>query len=147
MPRTSLPPDGYFHVYARGVATGGPLFRDDDDHTTFLHLHEDAARRNAWTCHAYCLMSTHYHLVLESTRAALSRGLERLNGLYARYFNLKYDRFGHVFAGRFGARAIEDETYLFDACAYVLLNPVKAGLCARAGDWRWSYSTFGRDVG
>jgi putative transposase len=122
VPRSSLP-DGYFHVFARAVATGGPLFRDDDDHRTFVRLAEDAGRRSGWTCHAYCLMGTHYHLVVESTRHALSRGLERLNGLYARYFNVRHDRFGHVFAGRFSARVIEGETYLYDACSYVLSTP------------------------
>lgn len=73
----------------------------------------------------------------------MSRGLQRLNGLYGRYFNDKHGRFGHVFAGRFSARVIEDESYLYDACAYVVLNPVKAGLCTRSADWPWSYSAFG----
>jgi putative transposase len=141
VPRSSLP-DGYFHVFARRVASGDALFRDDEDRKTFLELVDGAKRHAAWVVYAYCLMSTHYHLVLGSTRAALSRGLQQLNGHYARYFNLKYHQFGHVFAGRFSSRAIEDETYLFDVCAYVLLNPVKAGLCERAGDWPWSFDSF-----
>ena len=140
--RSSLP-DGYFHVFARRTADGGPLFRDDEDRLTFLALAGTEGRRHGWECHAYCLMGTHYHLVLEAPREALSRGLQRLNGLYARYFNLRHDRFGHVFAGRFSARVIEDEAYLYDACAYVVLNPVKAGLCDRVEEWPWSYSSFG----
>ena len=140
--RSTLP-DGYFHVCARGTAGGGPLFRDAEDCDTFLALAGSERRRRQWTCHAYCLMRTHYHLVLESRRETMSRGLQRLNGLYARYFNGKHHRFGHVFADRFSARVIEDESYLFDACTYVVLNPVKAGLCDRSGDWPWSYSSFG----
>lgn len=141
--RRSTLPDGYFHVFARGTAAGGPLFRDDEDCSTFVTLAYDEGRRHGWTYHAYCLLGTHYHLVVESRREALSRGLQRLNGLYARNFNLRHDRFGHVFAGRFSARAIEDESYLYDACTYVVLNPVRAGLCDRVEAWPWSYSSFG----
>jgi putative transposase len=142
VPRTSLP-DGYFHVAARGVDARGSIFRDDDDRKTFLALMRHAARRHRWACHAYCLMGTHYHLVLETRRASLSSGLHRLNWLYALHYNGKYGRFGHVFADRFSARVIESEEYLFEACAYVLLNPVKAGLCESVEDWPWSYSRFG----
>ncbi len=91
-------------------------------------------------------MSTHYHVVLESGRADLSRGMARLNGLYAQYVNARYRGFGHVFAGRFGARSIQSEEYLYDACEYVLHNPVRAGMCERAEDWPWSYSSFGSPV-
>jgi putative transposase len=141
VPRTVLP-DGYFHVAARGVAARGRIFRDDDDRETFLALMRDAARRHRWKCHAYCLMGTHYHLVLETRREGLSTGLHWLNWLYAMYFNRKHDLFGHVFADRFSTRSIESEEYLFEACAYVLLNPVKAGLCERVEDWPWSYSRY-----
>jgi REP element-mobilizing transposase RayT len=58
-------------------------------------------------------------------------------------YNGKYGRFGHVFADRFSARAIEGEEYLFEACTYVVLNPVKAGLCESVEDWPWSYSRYG----
>jgi putative transposase len=142
--RSSLP-DGFFHVAARGVAARCPIYRDDDDRLRFLTLLRDAARKHDWTCHAYCLMGTHYHLVLDTLRVDLSRGLHRLNWLYALHFNDRHGLFGHLFADRFSARSIESEEYLYDACAYVLLNPVKAGLCDRAADWPWSYSLYGLD--
>jgi putative transposase len=143
--RTSLP-DGYFHVSARGVARRGQIFRDDDDRSEFLQLLDESAARYDWTCHARCLMGTHYHLVLETTREALSTGLHRLNWLYAMRFNAKYLLFGHLFSGRFSARVIESEEYLHDACAYVLLNPVRAGLCDRVEQWPWSYYRHGLQV-
>ena len=143
--RSSLP-DGNFHVFARGVA-GGHIFRDDADRSTFLGEFADCERRFAWTCHAFSLLSTHYHLVLETTRMNLSRGLHWLNSRYAREFNERHGLFGHVFAERFSARPIESEEYLYDACEYVLLNPVKAGLCDRIADWPWSYSRFGPSAG
>ncbi|MEX2612039.1 MAG: transposase [Gaiellaceae bacterium] len=143
--RTSLP-DGYFHVVSRGVAAGGPIFVDDDDRDVFVQLVRRVTRRHRWTCHAFCLMGSHYHLVVDSRCASLSSGIHRLNWLYARYFNGRRGRFGHVFAERFSTRVIESEQYLHEACAYVLLNPVKAGLCDRVEDWPWSYSRLGLDV-
>jgi putative transposase len=141
VPRTSLP-DGYFHVSARGIPAAGNLFRDDDDRRAFVALVWIAARRHAWTCHALCVLSTHYHLVLEVTRERLSTGLRDLNWRYARHVNSRHGLFGHVFAGRYSARAIASEEYLYDACAYVVLNPVRAGLCDRAEEWPWSYSSY-----
>ena len=141
VPRRSLP-DGYFHVYARGAA-GGAVFVDDADRSVFLATIRLCEKRHAWACFAFTLLSTHYHLVLETTRPNLSAGLHRLNGHYARRFNKRHGRFGHVFAERFSSRSIETEQYLYDACEYVVLNPVKAGLCDRAEEWPWSYSRFG----
>jgi REP element-mobilizing transposase RayT len=141
VPRSALEGD-LFHVYARGVCETN-LFAGDDDRRLFLQLLERTKRRHGWSCHAYCLLSTHYHLVLEARTSELSRGLCELNGSYARRANRRRDRFGHLFAGRFGARVIASEEYLFEACAYVVLNPVKANLCDRIEDWAWSYSAFG----
>ncbi len=147
MPRSILPAYGYFHVYARAVATAGLLYLDDDDRRAFVQLLWGATRLHAWTCHAFCLMGTHYHLVIETERESLSSGVHRLNWLYATSFNERHERFGHVFAGRFSTRVIESEEYLLDACAYVLLNPIRAGLCNRVEEWPWSYSRYGRDLG
>ena len=139
--RTSLP-EGYFHVISRGVY-GTDVFRDSADRRRFLRLLEACEDRHGWTCHAFCLMTTHYHLVVETARVDLSRGVHRLNGRYAVAFNRRHGRFGHLFAERFTARVIESDAYLFDACSYVVLNPVHAGLCVRPEDWRWSYSRYG----
>jgi putative transposase len=142
--RSSLP-DGFFHVYARGVA-GQPAFVDDDDRAFFLAVFRLCERRYGWDCHALTLLSTHYHAVLETTREDLSMGLKLLNSRYARGFNRRHGRFGHVFAERFQARVIESEEYLHDACAYVTQNPVAAGLCDAPEDWRWSYRRDGGDA-
>ena len=136
--RTTLP-DGYFHAYSRAVY-GAALFTDDRDCRLFLKLFARSAKRCGWEVHALCLMTTHYHVVLESTVAYLAAGMQWLNGVYAQRFNRRHQRFGHLFAGRYGARVIETEEYLEQACEYVLLNPVRAGLCARAVDWPWNAS-------
>lgn len=130
-------PDGYFHVVTRGVARCA-IFRDDLDRMLFLELFRRATDRVRWSCHAICLMTTHYHLVLESTRASLSQGLHFLNGRYAQQFNLRYKRTGHLFGDRYSCRVIENEEYLADASLYVVSNPVRAGICAHAGEWPWA---------
>ena len=144
LPRSVLC-DGCFHVTARGVEKR-PIYLDDEDYLFFLRLLLGAGRSLRWTFHALCLMRNHYHLVIETTVTRLSRGMHRVNGLYAAEFNSRYDRVGHLFGDRFNAHAIEDETYLADACRYVIENPVRAGLCATAGEWRWSASRYGLDV-
>jgi REP element-mobilizing transposase RayT len=141
MLRTTLP-DGYFHAYSRAVY-GAHLFADDDDRRLFLKMLMATARRRSWELHAVCLMGTHYHLVLRTTVAYLAAGMHWLNGVYALRFNRRHERYGHLFAGRYGSRTIETEEYLGRACEYVLLNPVRAGLCASAADWPWSGSRSG----
>jgi REP element-mobilizing transposase RayT len=83
-------------------------------------------------------MTTHYHLLLETRSEALSRGMQRLNGLYAQRFNSRHGRRGHVFEQRFQSYAVQDEDHFLAASEYILQNPVKAGLCESATDWPWS---------
>ena len=130
-------PDGVFHVTTRGVARE-PIFRDDEDRRLFLHLLAATGEGNSWRCHVHCLMGTHYHLIVEASVRSLSRGLHRLNGVYAQLFNRRHSRTGHLFGDRFAAFVIEDEDHLQAACEYVLHNPVRAGLCDRADEWPWS---------
>ena len=135
-------PDGFFHVYCRGVAAH-VAFPTAEDRTELFRLIGRSARRHRWELWAVCVMSTHYHLVVDAPVARLSRGMHQLNWRYARRFNSKYGTFGHVFAERFKCRVLDDETRIFDTCAYVLLNPVKAKLCRCVEDWPWSYSRYG----
>jgi putative transposase len=136
-------PDGFFHIFARGNCGIGPIFPDREERETFIELLWKAVDRHAWKCHAFCVLSTHYHVVLWARCADLSKGCNQLNAGYATYFNRKHERFGHLFAERFSSRVIESEEYLYEACAYVLLNPVRAGLCSRTEDWPWSWSRYG----
>ena len=136
LPRRQLE-DGVYHVTARGSG-GMDLFDHDLDRLDFLGLLERAVRRFGWACSAYCLMTTHYHLVLESTRERLSRGMHWLNGSYSQRFNQRHRRRGHLFESRFSAWVVHDERHLEATLAYVLENPVRAGLCVRPEDWPWT---------
>jgi len=136
LPRSHLD-DGYFHATGRAVF-GAALFENDLDRIDFLQLLRSTAALLDWRCHAHCLMGTHYHLVLEASRERLSEGMRRLNGDYARRFNKRHGRRGHLFEERFASYVIRDEQHLRAAVAYVLENPVRAGLCAEAADWQWA---------
>jgi REP element-mobilizing transposase RayT len=136
-PRSNLAEYRFFHAYARGVDRMA-ISRDDADRTAWVALLARTVRRFALTFHAYCLMPNHFHLVVESELDDLSRGMHHLNGLYAQRFNRRHERSGHLFQGRFGIRVIESEEYLHGACAYVVENPVRAGLCELPADWPWS---------
>lgn len=141
----SLLPDGLFHVYARGVPER-PIFADDDDRRAFLALLDRATSHHRIVVHAVCLMTTHYHALVEARCTELSRCMQRLHSAYAVGFNRRHGRFGHLFAERFASRVVGDEAHLRDVCAYVLLNPVQAGLCNRIEDWPWSYCRYGLDA-
>jgi REP element-mobilizing transposase RayT len=138
-------PDGYFHVVSRAVF-GTEIFVDNTDRRRFLRILGDSGRRVSWRCEAYCLMTTHYHLVLEARTRQLAAGMQLVNGRYARGFNRRHGRHGALFSERYSVRVVESEEHLFEACAYVLLNPVKAGLCDQADTWPWSHSAYGREA-
>jgi REP element-mobilizing transposase RayT len=132
-------PGAVYHVTARGDGRQA-IFRDDADRERFLVILDNAVRLRKWVCHAYCLMGNHYHLVIETPEANLSRGMRSLNGEYTQAFNRRHRRPGHVFHGRFKAVVVEKESHLLEVCRYVVLNPVRArGMGAkRPEDWVWS---------
>jgi putative transposase len=128
---------GIYHVTARGNGRQ-TLFVDDVDHEHFLAVLADVAAHYHLLCHAYCLMANHYHLLIETPDANLSRAMRQLNGLFAQYFNRRHERPGHVLQGRFHAQVVDRESYLREACRYIVLNPLRAGLVAHPRDWPWS---------
>ncbi len=134
-PRRELT-DGIYHATARGTGRIR-IVADHIDCVAFTALLATVARRWGWVLHAYCLMPNHYHLVVETRVPALSAGMHALNGRHARRYNARQLRVGHLFQERFDTRLIESEEYLADACAYVLNNPVRAGLVDRYEDWPW----------
>jgi putative transposase len=138
MPRLarSVLPDGIFHVTVRGVARAA-IFRDEIDYAPFERHLFKIRDMYAWTLHAHCLLPNHYHLIVEATQENLSTGMHKLNTRYGQRFNERHDRVGHVFQNRFSSYVIESEEHYLRALAYVAANPVKAGLCRRADDWRW----------
>ena len=127
----------FHHVTARGNRRG-LIFLDAADRGRFVSFLADAVRRFEWRCHAYCLMSNHFHLVLETPNASLGRGMQWLNGRYAQTFNRRHGHIGHLFQSRFASNPIEHDAHLVASCRYAILNPVRAGLCTSPHEWPWS---------
>lgn len=128
---------GTYHVTSRGNRRQS-IYHDDDDRRLFLVLRDQVVRRCRWRMLAYCLMTNHFHLLIETPAPNLSAGMHRLNGDYAKYFNARHSVDGHLFDRRFGSRLIETEEHLADTLRYIAFNPVEAGLCAHPREWRWS---------
>ena len=130
-------PGALHHVTARGNARAD-IYLGDDDRLRFLDILALAIERYGWLCHGYCLMDNHYHLLIETPNANLSRGMRHVNGVYTQAFNRHNGRVGHLFQGRYKAILVEGEAYLLELARYVVLNPVRAGMVKAAGDWPWS---------
>jgi putative transposase len=126
-----------YHVTSRGNA-GTEIFLDDKDRVRFLEVLGDVVERFGWICHAYCLMSNHYHLLVETPQPNLSRGMKHLNGVYTQWFNRQHSRAGHLVQGRFKSIVVEKDSYLLELARYVVLNPVRAKMVRSVKDWRWS---------
>jgi len=126
-----------YHVTSRGDRRE-PIFEDDEDRETWLTvLAEGLDRFHASAC-AYCLMSNHYHIVLQTHRPNLSRLMRHVNGVYTQRYNRRHAKVGHLFQGRFKAVLVDEESYFLEVCRYVDLNPVRARVVKRPRDWTWS---------
>lgn len=130
-------PGGLYHVTSRGDRRED-IFIGDGDRRQWLMLFGRVCVRFNWRCYAYCLMHNHYHIVIETAQGNLSAGMRQLNGVYTQWHNQAHGRVGHVFQGRFKAIVVQRDAYLLELARYVVLNPVRAGLCATPEQWRWS---------
>jgi REP element-mobilizing transposase RayT len=130
-------PGALYHVTSRGDRCEA-IYEEYGDRLSFLKVLGDVCETYNWVCHAYCLMGNHYHLLLETPDANLSRGMRQLNGVYTQRFNRTHQRVGHVFQGRYKAVLVEKQSYLLEVARYVVLNPVRADMVRSAEDWPWS---------
>ena len=126
-----------YHVMARGNRKQ-MIFADDRDRRQFLKILVVALNKFGAECFAYCLMGNHFHLVVHTPRANLSEVMHHTDGLFARYVNWRHGFTGRLFDGPYIAIVIDDTCYLQNAIAYVLRNPVEAGLTPTPGAWPWS---------
>jgi len=127
----------FYHITSRGNG-GQSIYNDDTDRQIFLDCFSKTIKRYNWLCHAYCLMDNHYHFLIETQSPTLSKGMKHLNGHYTQTYNRRHDRVGHLFQGRYKSILIEKDSYLLELSRYIVLNPVRAHMVARAGEWPWS---------
>jgi putative transposase len=129
-------PGGVYHVTAQ-ANTGRLVYENDDERQRFLMLVDELVQMHKWSCRAYCLLSTHYHLVFMTPKADLAAGMQWLNGRFAQWANWRRDQETHVFGGRYGARRVTTEAHALEVHRYIALNPVRAGLVRNPLDWPW----------
>ncbi len=129
--------DGIHHVWARGNDRQA-IYRDERDGLVYLAILAATVREMGWWLMMYCLMNNHLHLLVQTPDANLSVGMQRLHGRYGRKFNDRHGRVGHVFQGRFGNELILDDQQFWTVARYIARNPVEAGLCRMAHEWKWS---------
>ncbi len=130
-----------YHVLSRGNG-GQDIFLSDDDPHLFLNLLEELSERFNVEVYAYVLMSNHYHLLLKTVGANLSKAMQWFGTTYTRKFNLNNQTGGHLFQGRFKSIIIQNDAYLLRASYYIHRNPLRAKIVERLADYPWSSHRF-----
>jgi REP element-mobilizing transposase RayT len=126
-----------YHILSRGNEQKD-IFYDDQDRLLFLKTIGEMSKRFEIDVFAYVLMGNHYHLLLKTNRANLSRSMQWLGVTYTRRFNLRHFRSGHLFQGRFKSIIVQNDAYLMRLSCYIHRNPLRAGIVKRLADYRWS---------
>lgn len=130
-------PGAFYHVMNRGLSRRN-IFLEDDGRQSFLDLLGDLSRLWKIEIHAYCLLDNHYHLLLSTPEAGLSRAMRHLDGLYTQKFNRVHHRDGPLFRGRYKAILIDAEEYFLTVVRYIHNNPLAAGVVTDIDRYRWS---------
>src|SRR5471032_1760910 len=126
-----------YHVTSRGDR-GAAIYLDNADRRAWLDTMDLVATRFNFIVHAFCQMTNHYHVLIETAEGNLAQGMRQLNGLYSQYFNRRHRLVGHLFQGRYKAILVQRESYLLELTRYVVLNPLRAGMVAALEEWPWS---------
>jgi REP element-mobilizing transposase RayT len=116
--------DGWYHVFHRGT-NHGAIFTDRRDREHFLELLEAARKQYRLLIHAYALMDTHYHGIIQTPEANLSSAMQWVNQSYAAWYNARHDRLGPFWQGRYRAVPVEDAAWAYELSIYVHLNPLR----------------------
>lgn len=130
-------PGALYHVTSRGNRRS-LIFRDDTDRVAWLDIMALVAQRHNCVLHSFCLMSNHFHLMIETVEANLGQVMRQLNGMYSQHFNRRHQTVGHLFQGRYKAILVQKESYLLELSRYIVLNPLRAKMVASLDEWSWS---------
>lgn len=134
--------DCFYHIASRGDDRK-KIFLSEGDYRKFIEYLSSAKAKYKFHVYAYCLMTNHYHLLLETTQANISKIMHYINGSYTTYYNIKHRRSGHLFQGRFKSIVIDKDSYFQELSRYIHLNPVKAKIAEQPDAYPWSsYSGY-----
>lgn len=128
---------GIYHVMLRGIDRQ-LIFEDTEDYIRFLDIVQECREQCEFKLYAYCLMGNHVHLLLKVQVDSLETIFKKIGGRYVYYYNVKYQRVGHLFQDRFKSEPVDDESYFLTVLRYIHQNPVKAKLCSKVEDYPFS---------
>lgn len=134
---------GIYHVIARGN-NKEYIFKESIDKGYFIKLLKEYDLAMGYTIYGYVLMDNHYHIIIQTLDKKLQAIMHQINNKYSKYFNYKYERVGHVYQGRYKAVLIQDERYLIQVLRYIHQNPLRAGLCRKVQEYKWSSDIYYR---
>ncbi|MEA1969673.1 MAG: transposase [Thermodesulfobacteriota bacterium] len=130
-------PDAWYHVMNRGRRSE-KIFSDNQDYQCFVDLLKETSEMWGIRICAYCLISSHYHLLIQTPQSNISRSMRHLNGVYTQRYNRRHGCDGQLFRGKYKSILVEKESYLLQLVRYIHNNPVKPGLAGNPGDYTWS---------
>ena len=128
---------GIYHVMLRGI-NKQQIFEDEEDCEKFLWVLKETKAVSEYKLFAYCLMGNHIHLLIKEEKEPLEQIFKRIGGKFVYWYNIKYQRVGHLFQDRFKSEPVEDDAYLFTVLRYIHQNPTKAKLCENIEDYKFS---------
>ncbi len=138
---------GIYHVMLRGI-NQQQIFEDEEDNEKFLQVLRDCKAVSEFKLFAYCLMGNHIHLLLKEEKEPIEQVFKRICGRYVYWYNVKYQRVGHLFQDRYKSEPVEDNGYFLTVIRYIHQNPVKAGICKEIGDYKYSsYRDYRAELG
>ncbi len=130
-------PGAWYHVMNRGRRSEN-IFYDDKDRNTFLDLLQETSGLWNIRISAYCLMPNHYHILVQTPDANISRSMRHINGVYTQRFNSRHECDGQLFRGRYKSILVGGDSYLLQLVRYTHRNPVRAGIVSKLNDYKWS---------
>ena len=136
---------GIYHIMFRGI-NQQQIFEDSEDCERFLQILKDCKEISEYKLFAYCLMGNHLHLLVQENKEPIEQAMKRIATRFVYWYNVKYQRVGHLFQDRFKSEPIDDDAYFATVVRYIHQNPVKAGLCKNISDYKYSsYTEFFKD--
>ena len=133
-------PDAWYHVMNRG-RRGEEIFEGKKDYESFVELLKDLVEDYNVNIAAYCLMSNHYHLLIQTPEGNISRTMRHLNGVYTQRYNRLHHCDGQLFRGRYKCILIDADSYLLELVRYIHRNPLESGMVKDLSKYTWSSHT------
>ena len=133
---------GKYHIMLRGI-NQQQIFEDSEDFNKFLQVLKDSKAISEFEIYAYCLMGNHIHLLIQETKEPIKLIMKRIATRFVYWYNIKYQRVGHLFQDRFKSEPVEDDAYFLTVLRYIHQNPIQSGLCKKPQDYQYSsYNEF-----